>query len=617
MKKNPQRRKSIGEDFRLTLSESFNLLSQRDKSKTIWLAALQACLGLFDLAAVMVIGVLGSLAVKGIQSESPSGTVSEILKYLGLSSYPFQKQVAILGLLAGLLFISKTLFSIVLTRKSLNFLGHRSSQISGDLISRYFSLPLNLLGNRDSQLTLFSLTAGVNTLMLGVIGSTIVALSDVVLLVLMLITLAYVDLFLSIAMLAIFGTIGHLLYRYLRAKAHLLGVEGTALTISSNRNILDALATYRENFVSNSRGNLVSQIKQERISLARILVEKAFMPNITKYAFEFILVIGSLSISAYQFILADATTAVGTLTVFIAAGSRIAPASLRIQQWALQLKSNLAASIPTLDLAKELSNTTPISEQRVFLDTLHKGFAGTVTAENLSFSFGKDSSFRLENIDLTIDQGQLVAIVGPSGAGKSTLADLLLGLSLPEEGRVLVSSKQPGEAAKIWPGAISYQPQNVHLISGSIRENLTRGYSRDEYLDEDLMKAIELAQLTNLVSTLEGGLDYMLDENASNLSGGQRQRLGLARALFTKPKLLVMDEATSALDAETEAAILTALEELKGKTTVISIAHRLTTVKNADQVIYMDKGRVMCAGSFELVKQQVPDFDRQAKLLGL
>jgi ABC-type bacteriocin/lantibiotic exporter with double-glycine peptidase domain len=604
-------------NFGSSLRDSFNLLGRKDKQKTLLLALLQAGLGFFDLAAVAVIGVLGALAVQGIQSKAPEGTTSEILQLIGLNDWSFQSQVAALGLLAGFLFISKTLLSIFVTRKSLKFLGNRSAELSKQLIAKTFSLPLNKIKKQTSQLTLFSVTTGANTIMLGVIGSTITTLSDFVLMILMIATLAYVDFSLSIVMVLVFGTIGLLLYRYLRAKAQKLGIEGTNHTISSNRNILDAIETYRESFVSNTRGNLVASINAERTYLAQIMVEKAFLPNITKYFFEIILIVGSISVSAYQFLLSDAMRAVGTLTVFIAAGSRIAPAALRIQQWALQLKSNIAASVPTLELARELQEVEPIIESHRKIEFSHPGFDATVSVENVVYKHKENARFEISAEVLNISKGQLVAIVGPSGAGKSTLADLMLGIILPEIGTINISGVTPGLAIQKWPGAISYVPQQVHLVAGTIRENVTRGYNPSDVPEDRIYKAIEIAQLTEFVSSLPDGIDYILDENASNLSGGQRQRLGIARALLSLPELLVMDEATSALDAETESAISRTFENLRGETTVISIAHRLATVRKADLVVYMDNGAIICSGTFDEVKQKVPNFDRQARLLGL
>jgi ABC-type multidrug transport system fused ATPase/permease subunit len=155
------------------------------------------------------------------------------------------------------------------------------------------------------------------------------------------------------------------------------------------------------------------------------------------------------------------------------------------------------------------------------------------------------------------------------------------------------------------------------ISDGTIRENVSMGYPRESASDELVWSALAVAQLSEFVSHLPEGLDTPVGERGAKISGGQRQRLGIARAMFTKPKMLVLDEATSALDGQTEADISDAIQNLKGSTTVIMIAHRLSTVRNADLVLYMDSGRIISRGSFEEVRKAVPDFDRQAQLMGL
>jgi ABC-type multidrug transport system fused ATPase/permease subunit len=164
---------------------------------------------------------------------------------------------------------------------------------------------------------------------------------------------------------------------------------------------------------------------------------------------------------------------------------------------------------------------------------------------------------------------------------------------------------------------MSYVPQDVVIAAGTIRENIALGYPPKEATDELVKSALKIANLEKLIASLPDGINTQVGERGTRISGGQRQRLGIARAMFTRPKLLVLDEATSALDGETEIEISEAIRALRGVTTVIMIAHRLSTVREADIVVYMDNGNVIATGTFEEVRDLVPDFDRQAKLMGL
>jgi ABC-type bacteriocin/lantibiotic exporter with double-glycine peptidase domain len=207
--------------------------------------------------------------------------------------------------------------------------------------------------------------------------------------------------------------------------------------------------------------------------------------------------------------------------------------------------------------------------------------------------------------------------VGPTGAGKSTLADVILGIIRPASGTVQLSGLDPERAVVTWPGAIAYVPQDVAVLSGTVRENVALGYPDDQIDDDWVWEALEKAQLSTFLLELREGLDTVVGEHGVKLSGGQRQRLGIARALYTRPKLLVLDEATSALDAQTEQHISTTLEAVGSEVTRIVVAHRLATVRESSLVLFIDGGRLIAKGSFEEVRQRVPAFERQAHLLGL
>ena len=216
-----------------------------------------------------------------------------------------------------------------------------------------------------------------------------------------------------------------------------------------------------------------------------------------------------------------------------------------------------------------------------------------------------------------IPKGTSIAFVGPSGAGKTTIIDILMGVLNPDSGAVLISGLPPLIAVAKWPGAVSYVPQDVVIAAGTIRENISLGYPLSEATDELVMGALKVAHLDKFVADLPNGIDTQVGERGTRISGGQRQRLGIARAMFTQPHLLVLDEATSSLDGETEASISEAIHALRGATTIVIIAHRLSTVRNADTVVYLSKGKVLATGTFDEVRKAVPDFDHQAKIMGL
>jgi ABC-type multidrug transport system fused ATPase/permease subunit len=415
----------------------------------------------------------------------------------------------------------------------------------------------------------------------------------------------------------VFGFVGWLLYRLLNQSAKRLGLAESNLTIANNEKIVEVLNSYRESVVRNRRYFYAKEIEKTKFQLAHTLADIAFLPSISKYVIESTVVLGTLIISASQFLLQDASHAVATLSVFMAASTRIAPAVMRIQQGTIGIRQSLGSAGPTLTLIESLEGVEENPEASNLLETQHAGFIPTIEIRDLSLTYPQKEIPALNRISLKIESGSFVAIVGPSGAGKTSLVDVLLGVLHESSGTVLISGKPPLETIAQWPGAIAYVPQDVAMSTGTIKENITLGFPNNSEDQSLIESALGLAQLSDFIKSLPHGLETQVGERGTKLSGGQRQRLGIARAMFTKPKLLVLDEATSALDGQTESDISSSILELKGNTTVVMIAHRLSTVRFADAVVYIDEGKILAQGTFEQVRAQVPNFEKQAQLMGL
>lgn len=596
---------------------AISVLSINDRRKVSLVVIIQILMGFLDLIGVAVIGVLGALAISGVGSNAPGNRVQAALKLMQIENFSFQSQAAILGIFATVLLVGRTLLSVFFTRRILFFLSRRGAFISTILVSRLLTKSLLTIQSRSTQDFLYSVTHGVNTVLLGIIGSAVMLISDTSLMIVMSLGLFLVDPVIALFSIIIFGVIGYLLYKLMHVRAKKLGSLGTRLSIQSNEKIVEVLSSYRESMVRNRRSFYAKEIGKLRVELADTQAELSFMPNISKYVIETSVIIGALIISACQFILQDATHAVATLAVFLSAGTRIAPAVLRLQQGAVQIRANIGTAGPTLDLIEELGNAELVEDLTDKLDLTHEGFEPQVLLKNVTFSYPGGAQPALDSVSLNIEPGTVVSIVGPSGAGKTTLIDVLLGVLDADSGIVLISNFPPHKTIAKWPGAISYVPQDVMVANGSIRENVSLGYPTNLATDSLIWNSLKIAHLQNHVENMEFELETQVGERGTRLSGGQRQRIGIARAMFTNPNLLVLDEATSSLDGETEANISDSINNLKGKVTVIMIAHRLSTVRNSDQVIYMDGGRVVSTGTFEAVRQAVPDFDKQAKLMGL
>jgi ABC-type multidrug transport system fused ATPase/permease subunit len=601
----------------LTIFRALRVLPPSDKPKIFAVITLQVALGFLDLLGVAAVGILGALSVTGVQSQVPGNRVASALELLAISNFQFQTQVAILGLGAALIFVTRTLISMLVTRRIYFFLSLRGALISTSLVSRLMSQSILRIQERSTQETLYSLTSGVTAVTLGVLGATITLIADGSLLLILMIGLYLVDPIIAIGAVAFFGLLSLILYKLMNARARDIGILNSELSVLSNEKITEALDSYRQLVVSNRRDFYAREIGQLRTRMARTLAELQFMPNISKYVIESGMVIGAVVLAGIQFGLQDARQAVATLSVFLAAGTRIAPAIMRIQQSLITIKSSIGSSLPTLRLIDFLEGIPEVQNSQDHLDTVHVGFIGCVSMKSVCLTYPRSIESALTEVNLEIADGESVAIVGTSGAGKTSLVDVLLGVIPLSRGEVKISGLFPADAVSKWPGAISYVPQEVNIIKGTIRENISLGFPKELASDAQIWKALEVAQLDAFVRSLPHGIETHVGERGTRLSGGQRQRLGIARAMFTKPKLLVLDESTSSLDGQTEADISDAIQKLQGSVTVLIIAHRLSTVRNVNKVVYLSKGQILASGTFNEVRLAVPNFDQQAKLMGL
>lgn len=604
--------------MRELLKRAWGLLSPRDQFRVIAVSFGQILLSFLDLLGVALIGVIGALTIRGVSNQAPGDRVSEVLEFLNLDGSTLQTQVSVIGLSACAVLITRTMISIIVTRKMFRFLSIRSANLTTALLSKLINQSISKISVRTNQEIIYALTNGVSIIYLGIIGTIVLLISDIALLVVLLAGIIVADLGTAVISILFFGVIGLLMYLMSHKKVSILSKDNYQHTINSNELILQSLNTYRELLVRNRRTYLVYKVDSSRKTYAKTVAELAFLPYISKYVIETSVILIALILGAYQFSVNDSSRAVATLAIFLAAGTRLAPAILRVQQSLLLVKGNLEVCRVTLDLSDELDSKPELpKETSIELRTEHGNFSGEIILENVSFAFNHSEEDFIHQLNLKIPVNRLTVIVGQSGSGKTTLVDLILGVLESKTGKITISGLSPLDTFNKWPGAIAYVPQDVPILDGTIRENICLGFDAADVPQDDILWAAKVATLGPFLEELSEGLETRVGTDGYKLSGGQRQKIGIARAVISKPRLLILDEATSSLDGQAESEITEAIKSIKSSTSVLMIAHRLSTVREADTVLYVESGKIIAQGSFNKVRILVPDFDKQAKLLGL
>ena len=600
-----------------TILKCARVLSKPEKGKIVLVIFAQLFLSLLDFIGVAIVGVLGALAVRGVQSQQPGDRVTMVLKFLRIEDLTFQNQVIALGVIAASILTARTILSIYVNLRVLKFFSHRSADVSLKLANKLFSQQLSKIRERTNQATIFSLTTGVEIIMLKLLATAVNLVSDLSILIVMLIGLFIVEPSIAISAVIFFGLIGVFLYLSLHSRAHSLGQRQERIGIKTNEKLNQILNSYREILVHERQGFFLKEFGLLRNDLSSVNARMAFMPNVSKYVMETAIVLGALLIAGIQFMLNDAVHAVSTLSIFLAAGSRIAPAALRLQLGLVQIKESSGSAGETLKLIDELHEIPQSIYPSENLTLNYTDFKPCVVLSNIGFTYPSGATKAIDDVSFEVKSGERIAIVGPSGGGKSTLVDLLLGIIEPDSGQVQISGMPPRDAINRWPGAISYVPQDIVIINASLAENIAFGFSAKEIAPEWIQNILKQADLLTVVESLPDGINSQVGENGFKLSGGQKQRIGIARALFTNPRIIVLDEATSSLDSGTELRISDAIRSLPGEISVVMIAHRLSTVVDADKVIYLEEGKCISIGTFPDVRKQVTNFDNQARLMGL
>ena len=575
-------------------------------------------IGLFLLSLMEMVGVAAVLPIVNIAMGS------EITGYLAVISDIFGNPqrsdlVLYLGIVLVLAFVIKGIASLAFKRWSLKFTGYQQLATSSTILNHY--MKDSYFNHRKSQPedTVYLIGTYVVFTYRGFVGSIINFVGDMLSILVLLAMILFVMPVPALIAFAYFGITISVMQLFLRRGNAKYGEISARAGRDALRSLFDNIKGFREIRISNSRELTVEEYRQHALRSVNSDVNISFFSDFPKYALEIIFIVGIAGLLGLMTSTQGADS-LPALMLFATACIRILPNATRMVASLGGIRANEFASE---EVAKVIRSMSP-EEQRLQMIEF-KGDIDPATiinpanepvdvlVDNLVYRYPDGDKDVLRDIQLDVPAGTSVAFVGGSGSGKTTLVDLILGLLTPTRGVISSQGKDVNTDLPSWYQKIGYVPQDPYLGNGTLREAVAFGIPK--YIDDErVLYCLELAELMPVVETLENGINTPIGENGNRLSGGQRQRVGIARAMYRNPSLLIMDEATSALDNETEHKITQTINRISQEITVIIVAHRLSTVRNVDQLVYLSQGRIANKGTFKEVQAANEEFANLVRL---
>jgi ATP-binding cassette, subfamily B, bacterial PglK len=596
-----------------TVRKALAYMSPIERAKYYTFLALRAFVAVFDLIGILAIGFLATSIALFITFGSDSKRVVEFAGIV-LPAVNAQTLPLVSGLILGL-FVGKAFISIALTRQLAYFLATVEAHAAKDVASEAFGLGISEARRFSKEEIYFAVQSGSPAAFNYVLNSVGTIVAEALLFALVIGAFFLVDTAAALAALLYFGLIALVIHFFIGRLMGRAGSRNAQATVEANSAIGDLSEVLREATILGKREYFFDRIYRARVKAASSFASMFFLGGMPRYIVETALIIAVALFVLLQSVSGDLVAAAGIVGVFLSGGLRLTASLLPLQSALLTIKQVAPQAERALELLSSFNST---KEFRDLSDkeTLSSGPIG-IELEGVSFSYPGSDVLVLQDVTLRVAPGQQVAFIGPSGAGKSTLADLILGLVEPSSGEISIGFKKPDEIVGQDSGRLGYVPQKPGMISGSISENIALGVQIEDLDVARLDQVIDEAHLSDVIGSLPEGLNTDLGKRKDELSGGQLQRIGLARALYPKPGLLVLDEATSALDANSENEINKALDEMRGKVTVILIAHRLNTVQRSDVVFLVEDGKVSASGTFPELLKSNSTVQQLAKLMSI
>jgi ATP-binding cassette, subfamily B, bacterial PglK len=575
------------------LQKIYQIIEERDRKTLIWILILFIFSSIIDVIGLGLIGPYISLISS--QTIIEYTWLKPIIIYLNLPNN-FNELLFVISLAVVIIFFLKLIFSIAIQKTILKFGYNQMAQLRSKLMHTYQTLDYIDYTNRNSSEYIYIIEnlASIFTGKILIAGLKVV--SDIIMGVAILLFLAWKDIIVLSTLVIILGSIVFLYDYLIKVKVSQFGEKANIAGSKMVQGVIEGIEGLKEIRILGKESYFYSAVNKNAKEYSNYLTHSGLYNAIPRYLIEFAMIAFVVLVSIFYLSFGiKSMDLVPTLGVFGVAAMRLIPSFSSLSNGLTQIRFNKnTVSLIHKDIFLERKNNKHSLRRDVSSDSYK-----TIIMSKIKFQYLGTHTLVLDDIDIEIKTGESIGIVGSSGSGKSSFIDVLLGLLTPTKGEVIYNGESIKENAWKWQQKVAYLPQKVFLIDDSVKKNIALGVENDDINKDKLISSIQNARLVDVIGNLPQGIETNIGEGGIRLSGGQRQRIALARAFYHDREVLIMDESTSALDNETEREIIEEIRYLKGRITIIVVAHRLTTLKHCDYIYEIEKGKIINKHTYE------------------
>ncbi len=510
---------------------------------------------------------------------------STFIKNIGITNQSSFLYFFLIGIV--LLYVIKTIVIIYLVYKQNRFITDLYSDFSVNLFNNYINQNYSFHLNKNSSILVKNIQVEVN-LFRSFLSSWITIVIETSLLLAIMLTLIFIEPIGALSIGLFFSILSIVMFSISKKKLKSWGKKREVIDSSISKHILETFGGIKDILILGRKNYFEKYFFKVSRERSRILKNYLTISQTPRYFFELVAIFGLVGFIFIMILIGkDNTELISILGVFVAATFRMIPSFNRIFS-AFQNAKYYTSSVDLM--YKEFKSFYRNQTENNYIKS--KDFNSKIEIRNLTFSYSKSKDLVLKKINLTINKGDSIGIIGESGSGKSTLVDLLMGLYKPKDGKIMIDGVDIHNNTRNWQNKIGYVPQSIFLTDDSILKNIALGIDENLIDFELINSVVKASQLEKFIHSLDEGINTQVGERGVQLSGGQLQRIGIARALYNQPEILILDEATASLDYNTEINVMEAIKNIKKDKTLIIVAHRLTTIDDCDYIYKIEKGEI-------------------------